>query len=411
MNEKTFIITLCLENSQELAEYVNVLNHLSDITAIRVNIISLELLYHDLLFSEILRERARFDYKVLKIAPVFKLNRPFTYLSSAQKAITVLKRRKEIIRFAEASNLVLVGIQSVFQRLLYSCLKDRPFIAFHRAILFEYGGETSRTQRSFARHLGRLLKLIGLDYLISPQSGVGYAHHYLVIGHQNKSYLEFNGISSDQITVVGSPNYDAISRYRSSEKQNLASEPLQVYFITSACEWIGDEERERDQKQKIEEIIDFANNNRHIRLTIRVHPRENAEKYTLLKKQFPFIEIDQYKSTDLFAYLAEYDVIIGGFSTVLFESMLINKPIICYLLEEELEKYRNAVEQTKMPYFTSFDDIKATIQNTFLSGGDGKIDEYLKKQQEPMSRVIYFDDKQSSSKRIAHLLLESIKSM
>lgn len=409
MHKKYFVIILCAENSQELADFIDALNFLSNVVQIKVNIVSLELLYHDLLFNKMLRDRALFDYEVLRVAPVFKSECPFPYLDAKKKVLTVLKRKGQIVRFAKTGDLVLVGIQAVFQRLLYSQLKDRPFVAFHRAILFDHQGRTNRSQGLLCRGLSPLLKLMRLDYLIGPKSGVGYASHYLVVGDLNREYLESNDISPGRIVVVGSPTYDVVGRYCSSGEQASGNKPLRFYFITSAFEWIGDEEGECWQKKKIREFINLARNNNDISLTIRVHPRETADKYELLKKKFPFIKIDHYSSTDLFADLAKYDVICGGFSTVLFEAMLINKPVIYYLTQEEQARYQYGIEQTKLQYFTNIKEVNAMIQNRFLGGDKESMKQLLENQQQIVSRVIYSDSKENAAERIAVVLLDIIK--
>ena len=406
MNKERFVITLCAENSQELADFVDVLNILSKIVTIKVNIVSLELLYHDLLFNGVLCKKALFDHEVLKVAPLFKSKYSFPYLNAKKKVLTVLKRKNQIVRFAKTGDLVLVGIQAVFQRLLYSQLKDRPVVAFHRAILFNHQGRTNRSRGLLCRGLGQLLKLMSLDYLIGPKSGVGYASHYLVVGNLNKEYLESNDISPDRVTVVGSPTYDVVDRYYSSGEQASGNKPLRIYFITSAFEWIGDEKGEYWQKEKIREFIDLARNSNDIDLTIRVHPRESSEKYELLKKNFPFIRIDQYNSTDLFADLAKYDVVCGGFSTVLFEAMLISKPVICYLTEDEQKRYKYGIEQTELQYFTNIKEVNAMIQNRFLGGDKESTKQLLEKQKETVRRIIYFDPEESASERIARSFLE-----
>lgn len=396
-------ITLCPENSQEFSDFIKVLNLLSERREIKVKIISLAKLYQDNLFNNLL-ERANFNYELLEVPLIFKSNLSFPYLSSFKKILTIILNRKRIYKFASRSNIFLIGIQSVFQRLLYYCPGAKgKTVSFHRAILFPTSSKTSRVM-TVPNILKRFLSLLEIDYLISPKSGLGYADYYLVIGKNNKKYLELNGVPSEKILITGSPSYDEIEKFKGLNKENFFNKRgLNLYYITSAFEWIGNNKGENYQRRKIRKIIHLCRNNPEIKLTLRIHPREPIKKYQEFKKEFPFINIDYYNSTDLFQDLAKYDIICGGLSNVLFESMLLDKVVVFYLLEEEIPRYKKTLDFTKIKYFTGISQIKSFIEK--LRHSESTISSIIKGQKNIVDKIIYYDPKEKASERIVNFLL------
>lgn len=77
-------------------------------------------------------------------------------------------------------------------------------------------------------------------------------------------------------------------------------------------------------------------------LTIKIHPRENINKYKLLKEKFSFIHIKYPSDKSIIEDLCEFDLIIGWLSTAMFEISLLGKKVLFYLDEKDLYEY-NAI--------------------------------------------------------------------
>jgi len=404
MSQKILLITICPENSQEFSDFIKILNLLAKKQNIKVKIISLAKLYHDNLFNNLLNQ-INFPYEILEVQSIFKENIPFPYLNPIKKILTVILNKKRICAFTSCSNIFLTGIQSVFQRLLYCCsgVKGKT-ISFHRAILFPTFSKTSRGAGTLNKIFKKILKPLRIEYIISPKSGIGYTDYYFVLGENNKKYLELNGIPSEKVFITGSPTYDEVENFKTfNEEKNLTKKTINLYYITSAFEWIGNIEGENYQRKKIKQIIQFCKENPDIKLTIRVHPREPIEKYQDLEKKYPFLKIDYYKSPELFKDLIKYDIICGGLSNVLFESILLDKIVIFYLLEDEIPLYKDILDFTKIKYFTNINKIKSFIKK--IRNSNLIVSSIVKNQKDIVKKIIYYDPQKKASDRIANLLI------
>jgi len=405
MSQKILLITLCPENSQELDDFIKILNSLARKQKIKVKIISLAKLYRDNLFNNLLNQ-IQFPYEILEVQPIFKEKTPFPYLHPIKKILTVILNKEKIHNFISNSDIFLVGIQSVFQRLLYCISKAKgKTISFHRAILFPIFSKTSRGAGTINKIFKKILKLLRIEYIISPKSGIGYADYYFVLGENNKKYLELHGIPSERIFITGSPTYDEVGNFKKLNKRNnLGGKIINLYYITSAFEWIGDEKGESRQRRKIKEIIKLCQTNSNIKLTIRVHPREPTKKYQNLERKYPFLKIDYYKSINLLRDLSKYDIICGGLSNVLFEAMLIDKLVIFYLLKEEVSLYRHILRLTRIKYFTNIEEIENFIKK--VKDSTRIFSSYLNTQRSIVRKIIYCDSEKKAADRISDLLLD-----
>jgi len=403
MRKKKFLITICPENSQELSDLIEILNHVVLHAPIDVNLISLSSLYKDNSFNKIL-SNANFNFKLLEVEPFFKSNIPFSQINLIKKIITVLSRKKMIDAFIKDSDIILIGIQSVFQRLIYSLSHEIPLVSYHRAILFNLPKSNNRTGFLSSGEIFRLIRAFRFDYLISPRSGVGYADYYLVVGETNKKYLELNGVSAKKILITGSPAHDKTEKFKDNSNKLLDKKFINLYYITSAFEWIGDAKGEKNQIKKIHRIIELCRNNKNIKLTLRIHPREPIEKYQDLERKHPHLAVDYYKSTNLFKDLGKYDIICGGLSNVLFEAMPLDKVAIFYLLPNEISFYQEVIDFTKIKYFTDIEQIKNFINEIKIS--DKVFSSTIDGQRGIVKKIIYHDPQKNASKRIGDFLID-----
>jgi len=86
----------------------------------------------------------------------------------------------------------------------------------------------------------------------------------------------------------------------------------------------------------------------------------------------------------------KYDLIIGSFSTAMFEIALLDKPILFYCLESEMEKYKDILE-----YIPS--ELVVSSLNKGLVGGNLDV-----------SKIIYYDKDEKAIDRIVNILQKEI---
>jgi hypothetical protein len=274
MKRYYYTIGIIFENSKELSDLLKVVRSIQFID-IKVKIISTSNIYHDKDSNEILN-KLRDNEEVIFIE---KTKKKFNELTAFQKFLHVKKVEKKLCDYFQDVNIVLSGIQTVFERVLYKNLSKKkiPFLVYHRHLIFGSSFKKSKLNNVF---LKKIINKLNMNEWFSIIPNVGFGDKYLVLGELNKKYLLENGISSDDICITGSLEYDDINKYKD---KNIKTIKNSICYITGAYEWHNYLERENNQKFKIQELITFTQNNNYD-LTIRVHPRENKEKYLNIQK-------------------------------------------------------------------------------------------------------------------------------
>lgn len=376
---------LIVENSKEFNDYIEILNELSLRKNIHVKIVYLANVYKDELQNKLIH-KINFNYDILPINNPYNIS--FTQLSSFKKVIIVLKSKKKIFQFLYDCDVILSGVQTVFQRLFFCKIKSikSSIITFvyHRHLLFDDKVNTipSRWKSHFITKY--FFKFVGLDGFFIDHKAVGYADFYIVLGNINKNYLISNGIDDKLIFPLGSLEYDSLSSIKEKDKGNKTS----ICYITAACEWIGDSEGEEYQYKKILEYLNyFKNKTENYDVWIRVHPRENIEKYKKLELMYDFLKLQYFCYGSLLEDLNQFDILIGGTSTALFEACLLpNKKIVFFILNEELYRYQELIDSQKLPYINVLSDEEFSKALAMSIIGNNYIT--YRKEEKAISRIV-----------------------
>ena len=406
------VICACVENGQELLDLAKVVEALrSAEVPVRVKLISLEKVYQDRNLTWVRRNLPLWEEVLIVSIPFSK--KPFAYYPLLLKAWAVLSARRKILSFCQESDLILVGIQSVFQRMLYaSHSRHTPFVSMHRALLFNVEAKFNRARDLRFRLLYPLIRKSPMQFMFPTTPGVGYTDYYFEIGQVNKEYLVEQGVDPERIFITGSPTYDWF--YTESGKLKIGGDgskpsfeprrPVRLCYITGAYEWVGDNVGEKFQKQKIAELIDFTRLRADVSMTIRVHPRERLEKYKLLVKTCPHVSLEQYNPRrSIFEDLDKYDVVIGTISQVLYDSVLMGKLVIFYSLPGEIQRYDKFFQRTGIQPVQSFEEVVDLIEGILANGTTRKLKEYREAQSEAVKKIIHLPPVKPSELIATHL--------
>jgi hypothetical protein len=344
-------ISLVTENAKELHDYIMILNNISKKIDIKVNLVLLNEIYFDKKQKEII-SNIDFNHEILEIDNIY--NKPFKEYSSLEKIKLVWNIQNKMFDFIKDSQILLSGVQTVFQRVLYTQIKKNKLnintIVYHRHLLFDDKVNTSSSKIVHNKFIYGLLSLLNLDGFLIEKKAIDYADNYMVLGDINEKYLLHQGISKNKIYKVGSLEYDNIEHIKNNPSKKIC-------YITSACEWIGDFEGEEYQKQKIKNFLKYCEKEHLKDIIIRLHPREDFAKYENLKKLYPFIQLQYPSNTKLLEDLSEFEIIVGGFSTVLFEVMLIDKRVVFYTLEKEKYRYIELIKDFSISHITNIENL------------------------------------------------------
>lgn len=379
---------LIVENNKELKDYIAIINNLSIKFDLFVKIIFLAEIYKDNTQYESLKE-IDFNYELLVVEN--NLGVPFVKMSFLEKLKIVLLNRKKMLNFINDCNVLLSGIQTVFERCLFNDIKKYNLninvITYHRHLLFDDGVNTNLSENKLFVIKRSLSKIFGLDWIFIDNKGVGFSDMYLVLGEINRKYLMSKGVDSDKISILGSLEYDHVPQ------RTQSSEAKSICYITGAFEWIGDLEGDKYQDQKIVEYLDLLSRSyEKFNIWIRVHPRENIKKYEKLKQKYSFLHIQQSTGNSLLNDLSKFDILIGGLSTALFEgSLLGNNRILFVINKNEFYRYKSLINDINLPFFYSIRD----AMDNMVSGTeikDKNIIMYIK-DEKALSRMVDFIEK------------------
>ena len=274
-----------------------------------------------------------------------------------------------IYQFAKDADIVLSGIQIIFQRLLYVDIKKSvPFWVYHRHLIFNIGGFNDNTETGIYLGLSKLFKRLLPNGLVLEHFATGYADRYMVLGPENKAFLVARSVPEENIFCTGSAEFDHLSvrakmanHYQSeSGVSDSTKANISICYITGAFKSAKDWEGSRLQLVKLKKFVRCFQNNslldgRKISLTVRVHPRESKCDYAELAVKYPLVNFQYACDTNapLLDDLSKFDLLIGGVSTALFEASLVKIPILFYLLEREHSKYESILKDIDSRFVTS----------------------------------------------------------
>jgi len=382
---KKIKICLIFENYHELLDLLDIIRFLQTKYSIDLKIVSPSNIYQDIKSNNILSKLSE-DIEILYL-PTPKKNK-YKELSTLKKILFAFQTRRIIQHYFDDVDLILSGVQTIFSRIIYKITRKNsiPFYVYHRHLIFSSSYNSTNTFYNNI-FIKTLLSILKIDEFVIETPNVGFADKYFVLGELNKKYLVKHNIPKEDIYVTGSLEYDNIDKIKKTLNKSTNKK---VCFITSAFEWVGDNIGESNQALKIQKCIEFVEKNDNYELTIRIHPRENYEKYRNLQKKYPSIKLEYPQDKSVIEDLKKYDLIIGSFSTAMFEIALLDKPILFYCLESEMEKYKDILE-----YIPS--ELVVSSLNKGLVGGNLDV-----------SKIIYYDKDEKAIDRIVNILQKEI---
>jgi len=378
-------IGIIFENNKELKELISVVNELKKHYKIHLKIISPSNIYNDKISTDLLQNLDD-NIEIYYIKNHF--NEKFITLNKFKKILFSFKTKRELKNIMKNVDLVLSGVQTIFSRIIYSSLNQKvPFFVYHRHLIFSTSH--NKTNNFLSSKITRyILKSFNIDEFFISTPNVGFADNYLVLGNVNAKYLNKHGVNKKNIHIVGSLEYDNLKNITENNTNNKKQE---IVYITSAFEWVNNQLGERNQVYKINNLIKYVKNNSFCTLTIRIHPREIDLKYKKLIEKYPFINLEYPSLNGIIEDLMKYDIIIGWFSTAIFEISLLNKKVLFYCLQDERDEYIDIIEQ--LPKEIVVDDISTLLKDA------KSID---------VSNIIFYKPDITSKQRIVNILLNEL---
>ena len=205
-------------------------------------------------------------------------------------------------------------------------------------------------QHSFLRYNPELKKL---QWKYEDQNMLGLTcKKFFLWGNSDLNYfLENSKIQKDQLIISGSPRHDQFLQIKSSTNSHTTKNILITLSPISERSGLGDTNLIIKYNYFLEKILKILNEFNDLKITVKLHPGENPHNSILIDflKNQSNITVFQIKNPN--ELIKKSDLMINispelyDSSTIMLEGLLLRKPVIQLLLDDELSK----VEPLKSP--------------------------------------------------------------
>lgn len=242
-----------------------------------------------------------------------------------------------------------------------------------------------------------------------PASEVGFiptlSTYTFVFGEKTHDYFVKNGSNKSKIIQIGCPRYDGFV-----EQKKETSEKMIVYLMEIAGEGDlipGTHLTKKNQKKALRDIFRVMKNFPEYRLILKTRPGWNMKNLPkVIAKEENFTNFEVVEKTDNVTLMNSADIVIMNYTTMGLESLLLNKPTICYSFKhlEQVNPYKDATAIEKV--FDAVSLEKAIKKNLRDSNKNSK-----KRVQTLKEHFVALDNKASkrAAKFIDLLLLKKIQ--
>ena len=205
-------------------------------------------------------------------------------------------------------------------------------------------------QHSFLRYNPELKKL---QWKYEDQNMLGLTcKKFFLWGNSDLNYfLENSKIQKDQLIISGSPRHDQFLQIKSSTNSHTIKNILITLSPISERSGLGDTDLIIKYNYFLEKILKILNEFNDLKITVKLHPGENPHNSILIDflKNQSNITVFQIKNPN--ELIKKSDLMINispelyDSSTIMLEGLLLRKPVIQLLLDDELSK----IESLKSP--------------------------------------------------------------
>jgi len=223
--------------------------------------------------------------------------------------------------------------------------------------------EIGETEKAFLEFNGGKVPTILLEHgFIEPVDDtkrfhklgyVDFRDKIAVWGNKNKEYLinEYN-IDPDRIIVTGSPRHDIYFNSRTEKKQSKEIIVLLAPNPITEFSGLASTNLELKFEKTVKEIISTLKNFENVKIIVKLHQiqiKHNQEINSIIKNIDESIPV--YSSVSVIETINNADVVIVissesfGTSTMLMESMILGKPTMNIILDDDIPQYQHVKDK------------------------------------------------------------------
>lgn len=316
------------------------------------------------------------------------------WLTRNKKIITILKEKKmEVYNFFSLKGFYFSLISGV--AVMSTSWIDLPISSFFspfktKFIQLWHGTPLKRMDLKAGSLVKQILRFVFLAYMGKEYDMVISATERNVM-----LYEKIFCIDKEKIKITGQPRNDLIFLNKKffHEKKNI--EKIYLYMPT----WRDYEFNVFENGFKPEYFSQFLKDNK-ILFVIKIHPNE-IKKY---KNKLNYNNIVFWEIKDAYPYLSNFDVLLTDYSSIYFDFLILNRPIIFapFDFEKYSQKngfYYNYNSVTPGPKAKNWEEVIEIMQE-LLSG----IDNYKEKRLEINKEFNKFTDNKNSERVYTEIL-------
>lgn len=283
-------------------------------------------------------------------------DKPFYLNTTFQQLKIIIGIRKHLLKITRDFDALVVGNDGAIQRLLIHAFNKKrlPTILILDGIITDVGfslrdlikkskAPWSDLKEYLFRNMRLLMvrtKISNLHYILPSMNGASPLTAIYVIGQHSKNVVaEYN--KSSEIHAFGLPRMKYLFQPRTHSGQ-ITAKKRSIWFLTSAFLWHNFHKEDMQQHADIKNLcaaIKAIGNNNDITLYIKLHPREEVNKYNQYLTQ-PFVKL--VKNVDLIDLYDSNALIFSNLSTCILEGAARGKIIHSLMINFEWWKFQRS---------------------------------------------------------------------
>jgi UDP-N-acetylglucosamine 2-epimerase len=213
-------------------------------------------------------------------------------------------------------------------------------------------------------------------------NGYHIVNDFFVYGPASKTVLEEDGLENVNIVVSGAPYLDEIRVDDADEPHPLIRERLRLpgRFVLVALSGFGHRTSLENYQLTLEWIDRLIRSHPELDFVIKLHRKEQMGAYSMFSDEQKVRIIDSKRGRrypqSIFDWLRGCSCLITGTSTVAYEAMLFNIPVISV---DPVKQFKGVdfVEQRAAEVVHSYDELEQALLR--VNGKRGLSDEFIRK--------------------------------
>lgn len=187
-----------------------------------------------------------------------------------------------------------------------------------------------------------------------------------VYGDYEKNWYLQKGLKQERIAEIGHPKYDEIFRDFPLNKINF----LKMFDFTPTKLTLLVITGPQIDQGKFTKLIKNLMDSQSFQIIIKPHPWEMGKgKYGVyldLEKKYKFVKVYTSRENTLYHLISHVDGVVSSLSTVVLESMLVNKPVFIYNFLNSNRSY-DYFDKFKEHIQTEPDQLSEVVTNFYAS--------------------------------------------